>query len=302
MRAPRTIGRGDAPPGGWRHDPETGATLWQGEPAWLTRHGPATVRHLLGKPFSVESCATPEGRLPVERADPTDTRWWRRPAAGRVGGWVHGTLDITDDDVTFTDAVDHAPSVGTVPPNRGGGPCLMAEISGNGPALARLQDRGFAFAVRDRLVGQEFRKAGTSGRWSVSWRGAGAVVAALRGLGEHYMDFAWGDPAAADDTPSEHRARAVAVDAWLSALGWAALTEGERRADHAAAMALIVRAEASPPGACPEWACTMPPREPRTPYDRLVEAARAGQVDLASFAWAGDRLFLGPVTTTASDA
>ncbi len=287
---------GEEPPGRWAPNPRFGGSLtWEGRPNWRTRHGPATVNWLLGRPHTVDAALTPEGRLTVEPSSPMDKETWRRRSASRPGGWVHGTLAIGDGDATFTDAPD-LPRPAPPPRDPDAPPDLALDLAADGPFLARLQDLGFANAVYDGMRNADFRKGAHPRRWSCTWRTAGALVADMRSIGETYIDFylaPWVLADGREPTPAECDALAAEVLAHYARLGWHRLDGDELAADHAAAMADIAAAERRPEGPCPEWAARYGGRGGRDGFDRAATAAFTGRLSLDEHRSITERLEIG---------
>jgi hypothetical protein len=99
-------------------------------------------------------------------------------------GWVHGTIVIEPDRVSF---VDGEPMPWTPEPHDG--PSLEADLAGDREFIRRLQDDDFARAVYDGLRNRKFVHAATVHDFMFSWRQAAAMIAGLRGIGERYIDF-----------------------------------------------------------------------------------------------------------------
>jgi len=261
-------------PGGWVEDAR-GLRTWQGETAWLTRHGDAVVHWLLGKPHSVYGAVLPGGeRIDLcETWSPARTDYWRRPyPSGK--GYVTGLLKISDDGVVFTDA--------PLPDRDLEMYDGLAEAMADHPRARELfLDDRFAGAANDYFRNAGFRRDGADDpAWSISFRGIGRVIAEIRGIGESYVDFYLGE----HEYDEADEARVVA---FLEELGWHRMTPEEEAADHAAALALLAEVEARVEGSVPEADRPEPVKFLKEPGDgarpsmRLHRAANEGKVTRA---------------------
>lgn len=287
---------GEEPPGRWVENPDlNGLRTWSGIPTWRTRHGPATVEWLLGRPHAVEDALTPDGRLRVETSSPMERDTWRRRSASLPGGWVHGTLVIGEADVTFTDAPLAAASPRAAR-DPAAPPDLALDLEADGPFLARLQDIGFAFAVYASLCNADFRLRNHPRRWSCTWRSAGAIVSDMRSIGETYIDFylaTWRLADGREPSPGERDALLAEVAAHYAGLGWRRLDDDELAADHEAALGDIAAAEALPEAPCPEWASRLGGRTGRDGFARAAAAAFAGRLSREAYVSITERLDIG---------
>jgi hypothetical protein len=262
---------GDEPPGRWELDESLGLRTWRGPAAWSTRHGEAVIHWSLGRPNVVEGAMTPEGPMRIETASPVDRTTWRRRSAMLPGGFVHGEIEITNGGVAFTDL---PPRLSAPPPKAepGGMPDLASDLASDGAFLQRLQDTLFARAVYATLYNGSFRNVDHARRWSISGRGAGAVIAEMREIGETYIDF-YLDSWTLGRTAAAHLAR----------MGWKRLDPADLDADHRAAMEDIARAEARQAGPVPAWASEFTSHDRATPSGRTRMAASAGKLSRDEF-------------------
>lgn len=307
------IRHGDPPPGGYEPDPERPNLLrpW-GETCWRVAHGPAVVHWSFGSPNRAVNALLPDGRrgdvgnLGALAGRPDSQ--WRRRRGGRFDGWIWGDLRLSGDDAVFVDA-DPQPS----PSPRGcraeGQPDMGLDILGSPEAASAAADGGFAQALYAAMCNRQWRRAdGTGERWACSWRGAGGIVAELRGRGEIYVDWycsgisdvdlepADAPPPAAERPVPEGTVRDDVRDL-LGRLGWRPVTDEEVAADHAAATARIRELEALPPGGRPAWyrvpgAPARRHRRGRPWSDRLHDLAATGRVSEPEFDAITDRLDL----------
>lgn len=268
------------PPGRFAPD-ERGFNVWQGEWEWATRHGPAVVHYLLGKPSRIEGAGTVDGPNDVMTVSPMDHETWRRPRPdGR--GWIHGTIEIGADSVTFTDKPRPAPE----PVQQGEFPDLRVDLAADARFLDRIGDDLFARAVYDSLCNSEYRKGDDRTRWSCSWRSAGGIVADLRDKGESYIDFYLGEMLDGDgeavDAETRRETYAEVMSHYMR-LGWRIVGPKEAEGDVAAACRQLLDAEALPPGECPDWAEPWKAHDPESVYGRAVLAARSGRLTRRGF-------------------
>lgn len=264
-------------PGGWVASTEGGSSTWKGESSWRTAHGAAEVSWLLGRPLRVKAALDGSERAEVETF--THDRTLFRRAAG--DGYVHGRIEISDDDVIFTRVTMEAYR----PVPETDAPSLEVDLAGDSAFLARVSDAGFAHALYETLCNREFRKAGSDGRWSCTWRYAGGMIADLRGKGEGYLDFYLAEPRDSQGVALGGRLPGLMaeVEAEFLRLGWHELTEEEAAVDRLAAIPLIKAIEARPAGTRPDWTRLMGDAAGTEPLDRLRRAALDGKVSHAEW-------------------
>ena len=92
------IERDSEPPGRWVSDPL--GKKWDGQTHWSTRHGDAVVRWSLGEPCRIDFALYPDRTRGVVQKNGYGR--WRRLAVN-ARNWIHGTIQIKADDVTFSD-------------------------------------------------------------------------------------------------------------------------------------------------------------------------------------------------------
>jgi len=182
------IEQGAEPPGRWVPDllsPSSGAQEWCSQKHWSTRHGDAVVRWGLGRPVRIDFALYPDRTRGVVLENGYG-RWRRLAVNGR--NWVHGTIEIKADDVTFSDGEQPI----YTPPQKTAIPNLEADVAHDEEFLEALQDDDFANAVYEVLKTQCFYKGELRG-WNAGNAVAALLVANLRGLGESFSDWdPWG--------------------------------------------------------------------------------------------------------------
>lgn len=242
---------GEPAPGGWHSDPERpDLKRWRGQSSWKVAHGPAVAHWLLGTPNWVENALLPDGSRGDVRSmgllTGRDENNWRRPDGN--GGWLYGEVELGGDAV-FKDAASQ-PRPDPVVRADDGRPDLEADLAASTQLLAAVQDEDFAQALYAAMCNQDWR-AGTSGRWSCSWRRAGGIVADLRGKGEIYNDW-YCSGIGGDDVVPEGTVRED-VRILLGQIGWHPLSREELEADHEVAASRIRELEQLPERDMPEW-------------------------------------------------
>ena len=256
-------------PGGWKLDEESGYRVWKGEMNWVTLHGDAKVRWMLGSPMAAFGAMLRDGgRIErVETFSPAHKDWWRRP--NQTGdGYVSGRLSIEQHGVVFTD--EPMPEV----KGRGG---LEDDIEAHPKGVELLRDDGFAGALNEYMKNKDFRRDGESdGKWGLSFRSIAGMIAEIRGIGESYTDFyPWG----VDHTETDTRR----VEAFIAELGWHAMTSEEIAADHSKAMEMLEEIEKRDEGVVPKSERvgidyeSRPRRDRGKPSDRMHAASASGR-------------------------
>jgi hypothetical protein len=176
------IEQGAEPLGRSAPDPKLpGSQTWSGQIGWRTRHGSTIVWWSLGKPFKVELARYPDGSL-GEANRTLDIGWRRRTPDGRR--WIHGSVQIDPDEVTFTDGTQ--PSY--LPPPQTDVPNLEADLARDPAFLIDVQDDRFANAVYS-VFNRNFYKGDDERAWSCGSRMAARMLRDLRGRGESYQDW-----------------------------------------------------------------------------------------------------------------
>jgi hypothetical protein len=177
------VEQGAEPPGRSVPDPRNPRlSTWSGAMHWCTRHGPTIVWMGLGRPFRVDSARYPDGTRGVAQ-HMLDYGWRRRAADGRR--WIHGHIEITSDDVIFTDGAQPL----YTPPAPSEVPNLEADLARDPDFLAEVQDDRFAHGVYAVLRNRTFYKGQDERDWLCGDRQVAGVMRDLRGLGESYQDW-----------------------------------------------------------------------------------------------------------------
>jgi hypothetical protein len=197
------IERDAEPPGRWVSDPL--GKKWDGQGHWSTRHGDAVVRWSLGEPFRIDFALYPDRTRGVVQKNGHGR--WRRLAMN-ARNWIHGTIQIKADDVTFSDGEQPIYK----PPQRTSVPNLEADLAHDAEFLEALQDDGFADATYEVLKQHQFYKGELRG-WKAGSGRAAELVANLRGLGESFSDW---KPYGGGRNPSRLRS----VHEHLVRIGW----------------------------------------------------------------------------------
>lgn len=222
--------------GEWKNS-GTGSSTWVGEMAWLTCHGKASLKFVLGKPFAVYDVALPDGsRAPYCEVDLSSAGLWRIRAEPGPGYRV-GTVEIGETEITFTPVPQPLAKIDLPSGNRAD---LAFCLSTDAECRRQVGDLAVAHALYHYLCNRSFRRdLSESDRWSLSWRSIGQLVASMRDIGENYTDFYLAD----GDFAAEHT---VIVEEMLERLGWHAMTPEDFAADHVKALAILQMVEARP--------------------------------------------------------
>jgi hypothetical protein len=179
------IEQNEGPPGRWQEDDRPGRS-WSGKLGWRTRHGASIVGWSLGRPKFVWgadlAAGTHRGESPVYLQY---FGTWRYLISDDPRRWVHGTVDIRTDGVTFT--AGEQPKY--IPPVQSERPDLEADLASDAALRERLLDNDFADALYLYLKNEAFFKEGRDQIWSVRMRHVAAIVANLRGQGDIYIDY-----------------------------------------------------------------------------------------------------------------
>lgn len=238
---------GQPPPGRFEPDEDLREPArWRGPLGWLTRHGAGTLEWSLGRPVRAVGAVVPDGSEAgdVETLSPVHREVWRRPAPDG-DGFQLGELSVSPDALAFAPVPRPPPTAGEADPDDPAD--MWADLAADPAFVAALADRAFADAVYDAFRGTDYRRADDPAAFSMSYRTAGACVAALRGRGEAYTDFY-------DWTPMAQPAMAARVrDAFL-ARRWHPVGPDEAADLRALAATLAETYGGRPPGPRPEWA------------------------------------------------
>jgi len=176
--------------------------------------GEAVARWSLGQPSCIDFALYPDGTRGFVTGN-DDGRWRRLAVNGR--NWIHGTIEITADEVIFSDG--EQPTY--TRPRKTAVPSLEADLAHDAEFLEALQDDDFADATYEVLRFHRFYKGKLRG-WSSGNSDAARLVANLRGLGECVRDWdPWGG------TQDESRLRSVYEH--LARIGWRVETTEDRR-------------------------------------------------------------------------
>lgn len=178
---------------------------WQGPLGWCTRHGPAIVRWSLGAPEYVWNARRTDGeRVDVHGIQPAGSTFRHMTA----DGIVHGAISIQEQEVLFAPLPEN-PSEDIDEEQR-----PLQQTLTRDEAFARdLRGSAFAAALYSILENKTFAGPSEGVLFAFGQRSAARFVAALRGGGEIYLDYAWGRGA---EFGAEDRER---VHAHLSRLG-----------------------------------------------------------------------------------
>jgi hypothetical protein len=176
------IEQGAEPPGRFVADLKTGGRKWLSDMGWRTSHGPVVIWWSLGRPFRAESALYPDGSRGVAE-NTLDIGWRRKAADGRR--WIRGTIEISPNDVAFTDGEQPV----YVPPQPTDRPDLEVDLARDTEFLNALQDDRFANAVYSVLQNRNLYKGQNQTKWSGGNRDTARMLRDLRGLGESYQDW-----------------------------------------------------------------------------------------------------------------
>jgi hypothetical protein len=167
---------------GFVADPKTGGRKWIGEKSWRTRHGPVVVWWSFGAPIKAESALYPDGSRGMAE-NKLDIGWRRQAGDGRR--WIRGTIEISPNEVAFTDGEQTV----YILPHLTDQPNLEADLARDAEFLKALQDDRFANAVYVVFQNRNFYKGQNQRGWSYGNRETARLIRDLRGLGESYQDW-----------------------------------------------------------------------------------------------------------------
>lgn len=229
-----TIPHGAEPPG--HMILERGKVRWSGELCWQTRHGPATMLWIAGRPAEAYDAILPDGnRAPVVSQGDPEAGTWR--CLMQDGLFEHGSLTVLENEIAF-----QVSETGLQQPQRPKG-SLSATL---------LSAGGVGEAARDRMFAEEIYGALCSVLWTHgsgkehfgTWMQAAETAAALRGKGETWADyFLCGNEG---DVSGE-------VEDLLSELGWEPSGYLKSPEDMRKAERLLEICEKRPPTEMPGW-------------------------------------------------
>ncbi len=239
-RAYPLIDQNAEPPGRWLVDKK-----WSGQSGWRTRHGDSEVRWSYGEPHYASNVLLADGtRIDVQKCMGSPSPF-RYRLSGEPRRWLHGTIDIQFERVTFTPG--EQPSY--KPPAKSEHSNLEFDLAHDGDLRHRLADEKFADALYFYLQNGDFWKESGDRIWSCGMNQAGALVANLRGYGDTYNDYyPWGlvEPVVPADL--DEIAKRIAAHGWRKATtedkGFA--TEAIRRE--------MASWEMRPEASVPDWA------------------------------------------------
>lgn len=151
--------------------------------SWRDRHGEA-IRYWAGKELvRVERVRMPDGSRASVNPPQGMRVASRTPNPGKKG-FTHGTLNWTDDDVEFTPLV-HAPVIAFRTPV-----VPVLELMRGSAELANFVKAEFHHGVALYTILQNKRLEHVDGeKFRLNQRDLGALIAALRDMGEDYLDF-----------------------------------------------------------------------------------------------------------------
>jgi hypothetical protein len=260
-----------APPGQWRSNESGLGQSWSGKMGWRTRHGDAVVMWSLGKPALVWNALLPDGTVTKAQATMGSPSPWRYQLPGEPRRWMHGTVDIGPDRVTFVPGQQPTYE----PPPANDIPDLEVDLAQHGELRRRLANERFADVLYAYLKNGEFWKEGGEQICLIGLSSGGGLVANLRGHGDTYIDYyPRGGEGPVTETMRQARRSLGAPEmspeeaavqeqklAWFSEITEILRTIGWRRAtaeDKAAAAAFTRRDlalwEQRPEASRPEWA------------------------------------------------
>jgi hypothetical protein len=236
----------------------------EGETDRKTQHGPARCTWRNGKPAAAHNVLMPNGargEAQVARFGAVDG--WRRPVGKTdptVGGWIFGTVELSEHDAVF---LDDQTQPAPVPPVSWGYPDLECDLWTSADIGAATSDRRYALALC-RLLEQRTWRYAFGGLWQSTAPGAGAIVANLRGRGENHHDYQPrpDHPPAADALTAFFDQK---IEAALSRIGWHTMPSAEFDSLERSARARLAEWEARPEGARPAWYL-----EDRTPQNAVA--------------------------------
>jgi len=211
---------------------------WEGQLTWTRRHGEhARTTWLAGLVSGVTGAMLPDGsRGYIFKTGAPETGGWRR--AGGDGGWTHGRLEVTDDEVLFVDDTEQ-PS-----PRRLQAGSIGGDLARSSAIMDKIGDLDFAADLYGALCSIGWRKVTTGKEYWGTWRRAAETVVALRGLRECYTDyFLMGN---------EGLLTAEVRDA-LGDIGWTHIEGVDAESRARRALNIVETCEARPVGETPEW-------------------------------------------------
>jgi hypothetical protein len=260
------------PPPGRLQAPDDGRPwqTWSGKPGWRTRHGNSIIRWDHGRPAFVSGADLADGT----RVDVQNVGSWRYQISDNPRRWVHGTVDIRPDGVTFTPG-EQPKYIAPAPSDH---PDLEVDLASDVAMRERLLDADFADALYAYLKNGQFFKEGGDWIWSIGMASAAGIVANLRGQGDVYTDyFPHGGreplPFFAERrlTPEQAaiqaglRDRFSEIEAIVTRLGWRRAKEEDRQIDADTTRRDLAVWEERPQGVTPDWAAHMHALRPRSP-------------------------------------
>jgi len=101
------------------------------------------------------------------------------------GSYVHGVLQPEDDDVRFVPLTANPPAVLDPDCER-----LLDALQSDASFMVDIEREDFARALYGVIENWEIVRGDE--RYVIGQRSAARLIAALRNVGENYMDFAWG--------------------------------------------------------------------------------------------------------------
>jgi hypothetical protein len=235
---------------------------WAGLSHWSTRHGKAIARWSVMGAFYVSDANLADGIY----VDVHNTgKNWRYLVSDIPRRWVHGSVDIRLDGVTFS--LGGQPKYN--PPAPKDHPDLEVDLASDAALRKRLLDTDFADALYAYLKNEDFFKEGGERIWSIGLSRAAGLVADLRGQGDVYTDYYphGGRVPLTDEArsqrvlgPEENESEAALVVRFeeiktiLADLGWHRTTMADKVVAADAIRRELAAWEARPGGAIPEWA------------------------------------------------
>lgn len=168
-------------------------TTWQGPHSWRTRHGPAIVAWLLGKPKWAWNVRLPDHRrVKALKIDLGGPKLWRRTSDQPSRKYQTGEVEITDSDVLFKDVAD---TRRYEPPAFDDKPDLERDLATDPAFISAVADTNFALAFVAEMSQVDYVRleTGNGGGLYMGRDAAAHLVASLRGLGEELGDFQYWD-------------------------------------------------------------------------------------------------------------
>jgi hypothetical protein len=268
------------PPGRSRPNKSGRGQSWVGKLGWRTRHGDAVVMWDLGRPTTVWNAVLPDGSKVKAQSTMGAAAPWRYLATRSPRRWVHGTVAIAPDSVTFTPGDQPAFEM----PAAGERPNLEYDLARDLTFRSRLVDEEFADTLYAYLKNGEFWKQDGERIWSIGLSSAAGLVANLRGFGDTYIDYYphGGSGPVSEEARAARRSmgrpelspdEAAVQDkkiAWfneiteiLRSMGWRRATSEDFAAAAVATRRDLASWEWRPASATPEWIAKW--RAPATP-------------------------------------